>query len=106
DGDPVAVETRLGWIICGPAALSRDRECRVHCIRTDDRLNAALRKFWELEAIGILPPETESGQTEMEQHSRSLDNAAGPQIIHPNRVSTATGSPSPPRITCLPRKRK
>ncbi|KRY26154.1 hypothetical protein T03_1458, partial [Trichinella britovi] len=27
DGDPVAVETRLGWIICGPAALSRDREC-------------------------------------------------------------------------------
>ncbi|KRZ54428.1 hypothetical protein T02_13454 [Trichinella nativa] len=67
DGDPVAVETRLGWIICGPAASSRDRECRVHCIRTDDRLNAALRKFWELEAIGILPPETESGQTEMER---------------------------------------
>ncbi|KRY26929.1 hypothetical protein T01_2962 [Trichinella spiralis] len=67
DGDPVAVETRFGWIICGPAALSGDRECRVHCIRTDDRLNAALRKFWELEAIGILPPETESGQTEMER---------------------------------------
>ncbi|KRX49588.1 hypothetical protein T09_1788 [Trichinella sp. T9] len=67
DGDPVAVETRLGWIICVPAASSRDRECRVHCIRTDDRLNAALRKFWELEAIGILPPETESGQTEMER---------------------------------------
>ncbi|XP_003367932.1 Pao retrotransposon peptidase superfamily, partial [Trichinella spiralis] len=67
DGDPVAVETRFGWIICGPAALSREREYRVHCIRTDDSLNAALRKFWELEAIGILPPETESGQTEMER---------------------------------------
>ncbi|KRX36004.1 hypothetical protein T05_1388 [Trichinella murrelli] len=67
DGDPVAVETRLGWVICGPAALSRERECRVRCIRTDGRLNAALRKFWELEAIGILPPETESGQTEIER---------------------------------------
>ncbi|KRX64969.1 hypothetical protein T09_13605 [Trichinella sp. T9] len=52
------------------ASLSRERECRVHCIRTDDRLNAALRKFWELEAIGILPPEIESGQNDMERRSR------------------------------------
>ncbi|KRX14096.1 hypothetical protein T07_9447 [Trichinella nelsoni] len=39
-------------------------------------------------------------------HSRSLDNAAGPQITHPSQISTANGSPSPPRITCLFRKRK
>ncbi|KRX15944.1 hypothetical protein T07_2040 [Trichinella nelsoni] len=60
DDDPVAVETRLGWVICGPAALSRERKCRVHCIITDDRLNAVLWKFWELEAIGIHSLETES----------------------------------------------
>ncbi|KRX14078.1 hypothetical protein T07_7023 [Trichinella nelsoni] len=42
DGDPLAVEIWLGWVICGPAALSRERECRVRCIRTDDRLSAAL----------------------------------------------------------------
>ncbi|KRZ23770.1 hypothetical protein T4B_3695 [Trichinella pseudospiralis] len=46
DDDPVAVETLLG---------------------TDDRLNAAFRRPSELEATGILPPETESGQTDMER---------------------------------------
>ncbi|KRY32999.1 Pro-Pol polyprotein [Trichinella spiralis] len=72
DDDPVSVESHLRWVICSPAAsLSRERECRVHCIRTDNRLNAALRKFWELEAIGILPPDTESGQTDMERRSRN-----------------------------------
>ncbi|KRZ02760.1 hypothetical protein T11_14112 [Trichinella zimbabwensis] len=68
DDDPVAVETLFGWVICGPvASLIKEQECRVHCIRTDDHLNAALRKFWELEAIGILPTETESRQTDMER---------------------------------------
>ncbi|KRY84459.1 hypothetical protein T4D_12181 [Trichinella pseudospiralis] len=46
DDDPVALETLLG---------------------TDDRLNAAFRRRSELEATGILPPETESGQTDMER---------------------------------------
>ncbi|KRX16296.1 hypothetical protein T07_3984 [Trichinella nelsoni] len=46
DDDTVAVRTLLG---------------------TDDHLNAVLWKFWELEAISILPLETESGQTEMER---------------------------------------
>ncbi|KRX60018.1 hypothetical protein T09_4370 [Trichinella sp. T9] len=39
----------------------------VHCAGTNDHLNATHRKLLELEGISILPPEAESGQTEMKR---------------------------------------
>ncbi|XP_003368369.1 conserved hypothetical protein, partial [Trichinella spiralis] len=74
DDDPVAVGTRLGWVTCGPASLSRERKYSVHCIRTEDRLNAALRKFWELFIIAFLDPETESGLTDLDRRSSLPDS--------------------------------
>ena len=62
ENGPVAVHTRLGWVISGPVDV-RAREPNTasvvtHILKVDSemetrRLDKQLRKFWELESLGI-----------------------------------------------------
>ncbi|KRX59618.1 hypothetical protein T06_16706, partial [Trichinella sp. T6] len=62
--DPVAIETIFGWIVCGPTTRQAvDREETTLLAQTEDRLSRLLRRFWEVEALGILPA-TEDAKSE------------------------------------------
>ncbi|KRY97522.1 hypothetical protein T11_3576, partial [Trichinella zimbabwensis] len=51
----VAVETRLGWIVCGRTDLRRPSHARVFLTKEEDPDDSTLRKFWEIEAMGLTP---------------------------------------------------
>ena len=59
DDGPVAVETKLGWVLSGPApeAESTCSLLTTHALTVDSqevsRLDDTLRAFWELESLGI-----------------------------------------------------
>ena len=64
-GGPIAIHTKLGWVLSGPA-VSRDlNQCSMnlvttHVLMTDtqhDSLTEQLCSFWELESLGIKEPE-------------------------------------------------
>ena len=65
---PVAIETTLGWVLSGPAqttgvhgssvSLTTTHTLRVEGI-TNRELDATLRRFWELESLGILTPDSD-----------------------------------------------
>jgi hypothetical protein len=69
DDDPIARLTNLGWVCFGPAVSSRFRsDTRTHANRTyqaadasstEQVTNDALRRFWDLESLGI---KDDSGQ--------------------------------------------
>ncbi|KRX69440.1 hypothetical protein T06_15254 [Trichinella sp. T6] len=62
--DPVAIETIFGWIVCGPTTRqAANREATTLLAQTKDRLSRLLRRFWEVEALGILPA-TEDAKAE------------------------------------------
>ncbi len=56
---PIAVETKLGWVLSGPvpAVESSCSLLTAHTLKVDSReersLDDALRAFWELESLGI-----------------------------------------------------
>ena len=67
---PTAVETRLGWVLSGPVeealpettAINFIATHTTHTLRVDtfteqESLDAGLRRFWELESLGILKNE-------------------------------------------------
>ncbi|KRY67843.1 hypothetical protein T4A_13413 [Trichinella pseudospiralis] len=61
DDVPVAVETCLGWVICGPQTASQLLTPTVRADKSaDTEWDQLLRKFWELEAIGISSEEEQS----------------------------------------------
>ncbi|KRZ02620.1 hypothetical protein T11_725 [Trichinella zimbabwensis] len=53
----VAVETRLGWITCGRAPRSRPPEERAFLLKGEDSDEDTLRRFWEIESLGVAPAE-------------------------------------------------
>ncbi|KAL1244186.1 Triosephosphate isomerase [Trichinella spiralis] len=59
-GEPVAVHSTLGWIICGPMTnekrelTSFSHFVKVLYAKVDEQLDKAIRKFWEIETIGIM----------------------------------------------------
>ncbi|KRZ79985.1 hypothetical protein T10_12451 [Trichinella papuae] len=58
------IETIFGWIVCGPTTRQAvDREETTLLAQTEDRLSRLLRRFWEVEALGILPS-TEDANSE------------------------------------------
>ncbi|KRX69365.1 hypothetical protein T06_10207 [Trichinella sp. T6] len=62
--DPAAIETIFGWIVCGPTTRqAANREATTLLAQTKDRLSRLLRRFWEVEALGILPA-TEDAKAE------------------------------------------
>ncbi|KRZ00626.1 hypothetical protein T11_4630 [Trichinella zimbabwensis] len=61
DGGPVAVETCLGWVICGPHPPSQHQTPTIPADKSADvECDQLLRRFWELEAIGISSEEEEA----------------------------------------------
>ena len=69
DGGPTAIETRLGWVLSGPADGVQEETSinlipahSTHILRVDnfseaENLDSQLRRFWELESLGILKDE-------------------------------------------------
>ena len=59
ENGPVAVETRLGWVLSGPIPLVEQSMnlMTTHTLRVDtheeSKLDDTLRAFWELESLGI-----------------------------------------------------
>ncbi|KRX34809.1 hypothetical protein T05_137, partial [Trichinella murrelli] len=59
-GEPVAVHSTLGWIICGPMTnekrepTSSSHSVKVLYAKVDEQLDEAIRKFWEIETIGMM----------------------------------------------------
>ena len=57
DDGPVAVETKLGWVLSGPVPTADCSLLTTHALRIDSHeeqsLNETLRSFWELESLGI-----------------------------------------------------
>ena len=68
ESGPIAIETRLGWILSGPsqevestvinfAATHSSHLLRVNSVTDHEDLDAGLKKFWDLESLGILKEE-------------------------------------------------
>ncbi|KRZ82897.1 hypothetical protein T08_1935 [Trichinella sp. T8] len=59
-GEPVAVHSTLGWIICGPMTNEKkdptffSQSVKVLYAKVDGQLDEAIRKFWEIETIGMM----------------------------------------------------
>lgn len=67
-GEPVVVRTSLGWVFCGPTGDS-SQECSVTMNVQDcgeEQLNDTLKKFWDLESIGLKPVETTASTNPLE----------------------------------------
>ena len=66
---PVGINTSLGWVLTGPTDFVSSQESTVnlittHTLRVDSEisnkmLDTTLKKFWELESLGITSEETE-----------------------------------------------
>ena len=58
-GGPIAVNTRLGWVLSGPAELAGLTSVNLlstHALRIDsieEKIEATLNAFWELESLGV-----------------------------------------------------
>ena len=61
---PAAIQTRVGWVLSGPANVPEDTSTanllftnthllRVQSTPADDRLDQQLQRFWDLETLGI-----------------------------------------------------
>ena len=60
---PIAIHTKLGWVLSGPvdsqeeitesACLITTHSLQVDCLPESEKLDAQLRSFWELESLGI-----------------------------------------------------
>ena len=69
DDGPTAIETRLGWVLSGPAKEPREETMtnfistgsshllRVNSDTEAEDLDAGLKRFWDLESLGILKEE-------------------------------------------------
>ena len=64
EGGPVAIETKLGWVLSGPVTASKvnDNSATVMTVHTlqigadpEEQVDNMLRSFWELESFGIEP---------------------------------------------------
>ncbi|KRZ83083.1 hypothetical protein T08_9840 [Trichinella sp. T8] len=69
-GDPVAVETVLGWIICGPVNPHPAPETvAAFNAVVEPKVEDLLRRFWEIEEMGI-PFRSESDEVDPEKRFR------------------------------------
>ncbi|KRZ04078.1 hypothetical protein T11_4559 [Trichinella zimbabwensis] len=55
--DPVAIETTLGWVVFGPVNPSPNPTSQINCVQIENEIEQTLKKFWELDSIGIKPQE-------------------------------------------------
>ncbi|XP_062537982.1 uncharacterized protein LOC134206294 [Armigeres subalbatus] len=83
EGFPWVVETLFGWAVTGPASRSATCIPRFCYLSTaDDRLEAALRKFWDMETIPSAPVRsTEESICEEHYAATTMRNSAGRYIV-------------------------
>ncbi|KRY55329.1 hypothetical protein T03_5832 [Trichinella britovi] len=60
--DPVAIETTLGWVVFGPVNPSPNPTSQVNCVQIENEIEQTLKKFWELDSIGIKPRDENPSQ--------------------------------------------
>ncbi|KRZ75294.1 Gypsy retrotransposon integrase-like protein 1 [Trichinella papuae] len=54
EGEPMAIHSTLGWIICGPIpGKVMTKSIKTLFAKVEDHLDDILKKFWDMEAIGI-----------------------------------------------------
>lgn len=58
---PIAIHTKLGWVLSGPTslgALQQSSVLRADTLQSDpESLDTTLQSFWDLESLGIRGPE-------------------------------------------------
>ncbi|KRZ98102.1 hypothetical protein T08_16093 [Trichinella sp. T8] len=60
EGEPMAIHSTLGWIICGPTPGKVPmKNTKMLFAKIEDHLDDILKNFWDLEAIGIKDEEKE-----------------------------------------------
>ena len=102
DNGPVAIATRLGWVLSGPITVAQDSsnvtsvQCVQSCVNRlpaplsdsdDNQLTQQSREFWELESLGIAAQEPSI----LEKFSDSIRNDGQRYVVglpwrehHPN----------------------
>ncbi|KRY54896.1 hypothetical protein T03_8692 [Trichinella britovi] len=60
--DPVAIETTPGWVVFGPVNPSPNPTSQVNCVQIENEIEQTLKKFWELDSIGIKPQDENPSQ--------------------------------------------
>ncbi|XP_003373047.1 conserved hypothetical protein [Trichinella spiralis] len=61
EGEPMAIHSTLGWIICGPTpGKVPTKSTKMLFAKIEDHLDDILKNFWDLEAIGIKDEEKET----------------------------------------------
>ncbi|KRX34629.1 hypothetical protein T05_5743 [Trichinella murrelli] len=60
--DPVAIETTPGWVVFGPVNPSPNPTSQVNCVQVENEIEQTLKKFWELDSIGIKPQDENPSQ--------------------------------------------
>ena len=90
DGGPTAIKTHLGWVLSGPAeglqqetvinliSTHSSHMLRVDSITEPESLDAGLKRFWELESLGILKEENPVQQ----QFSQRISFKGGRYEVH------------------------
>ena len=87
-GGPVAVSTRVGWVLSGPVEnLPREKlssiqfasthVLRVDCRSTDDGLQKDLQRLWDLDSVGIRDEDTV-----LEAFEKNLSFGDGKYSVH------------------------
>ena len=87
---PTAIETRLGWVLSGPVEGMAQEDTAInfvvthstHSLRVDttdpESLESGLRRFWELESLGILKNE----QSVYEKFTQQISFKQGRYEVH------------------------
>ena len=76
----VAIETKLGWVVSGPVVGSSDtsiisvNSSHVLSVNCEDSLNDQVKKFWDLETLGIRDIEKSCYEDFEETITRNEDN--------------------------------
>ena len=73
---PTAIQTKVGWVLSGPTdvrevttnlTFTSTHLLNVHCIPAEDKLEDRLKKFWDLETLGIQTQEQSVGDSFTQQ---------------------------------------
>ncbi|KRX70907.1 hypothetical protein T06_11700 [Trichinella sp. T6] len=60
--DPVAIETTPGWVVFDPVNPSPNPTSQVNCVQIESEIEQTVKKFWELDSIGIKPQDENPSQ--------------------------------------------
>ena len=81
DDGPVAVGTKLGWVLSGPAPMADHSLLTTHTLRVasheEESLNDTLCSFWELESLGI----SESGPSVHQEFEENISFKDGQHTV-------------------------